>query len=396
MLALLGAAAVLPGCHPITAKLKATPDHVATGDRVTLDATGSFPFDAYDDTSRWDLDGDGFFETDGLGTYTPSGQKAKLLEHTSFPSAGVYHVGVDLMSESNIFGGLFADGRAFVDVTVTGPPAQGGNKPPVPSFTYSDPQTPSECCFTERPVTFDASDSHDPDGSIIEYQWDWTSDGVYDHASDSPQRTHTYGSAGTYYVTLRVTDNDGAFATTTRAVNVSDQLPQAVDGGLAAASARRGARFSLRLLSHVTNRGKLFAIGKRMTLAGLVVRGRTRFRRLPRALGRNRRARWAARLTVHGSGSGRSERFVGEGLILFTFSRRNLVCMKVHAHGTPRRGATGHAAVVGGRGPGGHLAGGARIRVPANARTLSGRLVLRHTRRAHRLGHACRKLRPRR
>jgi hypothetical protein len=391
VLALLAAATVLAGCHPIDAKLKATPDHAATGDRVTFDAHDSKGFDVDDDNSRWDLDGDGYYETIG-----GAGRSDKLVEHTAFPTAGVYHVGVDLMSESIFFGGLFTDDRAYADVTVTGSPSHGGNEPPVADFTYSDPQTPSQCCFTERAITFDASASHDPDGSIVEWSWDWTSDGAYDNSSsETAKRTHTFRSAGTYDVTLRVTDNEGRFAETTRAVNVSDQLPQAVDAGLAAASARPGARFSLRLLSHITGRGKLFATGNRVTLAGLVARGRTRFRRLPRALGHNRRARWAARLTVHGSGSGRKEKFVGQGLILFTFSRRNAVCMKVKAHGTPRRGATGHAAVVGGRGPGAHLAGGARIRVPANARTLSGRLVLRKTRHAHRLGRACRKLRPR-
>jgi hypothetical protein len=391
VLALLGAVGVFAGCHPIAAKLKAIPDHAATGERVTLDATESQPFDSDDDTSRWDLDGDGLFESEGLtGRYL--GQSAALIQHASFPRAGVHHVGVDLMTESNFLGGLFTHDRAYADVTVTGAPAPGGNQPPVASFTYSDPQTPSACCFTERPISFNAAGTDDPDGHIVKYQWDWTSNGIY-HEYPSATASHTYGSAGTYYVTLRVTDDGGAFATTTRAVNVSDDLPKAVAGGLAAASARRGARFSLRLLSHATNRGRLFAIGKRFTLAGLVLRGRTRFRRLPRALGRNRRARWAARLTVHGSGSGRSEKLAGRGLILFTFSRRSAVCMEVHAHGTPRRGATGRAAVVGGRGRGAHLAGGSRIRVRSNARTLSGRLALRHAHRAHRLGRACRALR---
>ena len=54
-------------------------------------------------------------------------------------------------------------------------------------------------------VNFDGSDSSDPDGSIESYAWDF--DDTYTDTGATP--THSFGSAGTYYVTLIVTDNDG-------------------------------------------------------------------------------------------------------------------------------------------------------------------------------------------
>jgi len=74
-------------------------------------------------------------------------------------------------------------------------------------------------------VAFDASASSDPDGSITKYEWDFgdgeTGTGV------SP--SHTYATSGTYGVTLTVTDDAGATATTSRIVSVTvpNQAPEA-------------------------------------------------------------------------------------------------------------------------------------------------------------------------
>jgi len=62
-------------------------------------------------------------------------------------------------------------------------------------------------------VTFRASGSHDPDGEILAYYWDFgDSSGVNNNArytdiNDSVQ--HTYNEIGVYRVELMVTDNDG-------------------------------------------------------------------------------------------------------------------------------------------------------------------------------------------
>lgn len=88
------------------------------------------------------------------------------------------------------------------------------NKPPVVSFTYS-PENP----VVGQDVTFDASESHDPDGSIVSYEWDF-GDGSKE-TTTSPTIQHSYSSAGTYTVTLTVTDNGGLTHSTSVQVEVT-------------------------------------------------------------------------------------------------------------------------------------------------------------------------------
>ncbi|MDB4349555.1 PKD domain-containing protein [Omnitrophica bacterium] len=62
-------------------------------------------------------------------------------------------------------------------------------------------------------VAFDGK-AADIDGTLARYEWDFDGDGVYDSMSKvSPRVVKTYGAAGTYAATLRVTDDDGYTAT---------------------------------------------------------------------------------------------------------------------------------------------------------------------------------------
>jgi len=73
---------------------------------------------------------------------------------------------------------------------------------------------------TDQEIVFDSTGSNDPDGTIIEYSWDF-GDGtpaVYDWNA-----THIYIEADTYTVTLTVTDNSGATDTDTATCTV--ELP---------------------------------------------------------------------------------------------------------------------------------------------------------------------------
>jgi PKD repeat protein len=83
---------------------------------------------------------------------------------------------------------------------------------PLASFTYS-PQNP----LINEAVTFDASASSDPDGTIVDYSWDFG-----DYQTGIGQTvSHTYTSFGTYTVTLNVTDNDGFKGTKSSEVRVT-------------------------------------------------------------------------------------------------------------------------------------------------------------------------------
>ncbi len=83
--------------------------------------------------------------------------------------------------------------------------------PPVPVFSYN-PQTPS----INETVTFDASDSYDPDGTISRYDWDF-GDGSVDQGVAV---VHSYTEPGTYMVELTVTDSDGLNDTATADLTV--------------------------------------------------------------------------------------------------------------------------------------------------------------------------------
>jgi len=71
------------------------------------------------------------------------------------------------------------------------------------------------------PITFDASQSYDPDGEIVLYEWDWDNDGAYDESTTSPTITHTWHAEFSGTVTLRVTDNDGLTSIDTASVEVT-------------------------------------------------------------------------------------------------------------------------------------------------------------------------------
>jgi len=102
----------------------------------------------------------------------------------------------------------FTDGQVIVV-------AKARKKPPVASFTFS-PIEPVE----GEIVTFNASASYDPDGTIKSYMWDFG-----DGTSDSGMIvTHTYSVEGTYTATLTVTDDDGLTDFATADLTVSPPL----------------------------------------------------------------------------------------------------------------------------------------------------------------------------
>lgn len=85
---------------------------------------------------------------------------------------------------------------------------------PTASFTFS-PQKPK----VGETVTFDATASHDPDGFIVWYEWDFG-----DGSTGFGEKVfHTYTSPGDYTVTLTVSDNDGFTDTETKVITVVEE-----------------------------------------------------------------------------------------------------------------------------------------------------------------------------
>ena len=103
------------------------------------------------------------------------------------------------------------------------------NELPTASFTWQAlSATGSRLVVEPRTgdrIAFDASGSTDPDGKIVEYAWDWNSDGQWDERSSQPLVEHAFSTSGAHEVTLQVTDNDDATDTATETVNVAEQQP---------------------------------------------------------------------------------------------------------------------------------------------------------------------------
>jgi len=87
------------------------------------------------------------------------------------------------------------------------------NQPPIASFTYY-PENP----LLGEQITFDASSSYDSDGNITNYEWDFGDENITSTTHEI--LNHSYSEAGSYEVTLTVTDNEGAMNSTTKIITV--------------------------------------------------------------------------------------------------------------------------------------------------------------------------------
>ncbi len=93
------------------------------------------------------------------------------------------------------------------DVQVTAPPPP--NQEPTAAFKF-------DCGGLE--CSFDSGESDDPDGDIAAWSWDFQGTGI----SNQEKPNHTFPAAGTYNVSLTVTDDDGATGVVTHQVTVTD------------------------------------------------------------------------------------------------------------------------------------------------------------------------------
>ena len=88
------------------------------------------------------------------------------------------------------------------------------NDPPVAGF--SEACTDLSCVFTDT--------STDPDGDATITAWSWTF-GDNTPASQSQNPTHVFPAAGTYFVELTVTDDEGATHAASKNITVSTTVP---------------------------------------------------------------------------------------------------------------------------------------------------------------------------
>jgi hypothetical protein len=89
-----------------------------------------------------------------------------------------------------------------------------------------------------EPVTFDASESKDADGTIVKHEWDLDGDGTYERdTGTTPVTQKAYDTADSVTVTVRVTDDDGKGTDDTQLVRVSGAAAGGSGGGSSGTSA---------------------------------------------------------------------------------------------------------------------------------------------------------------
>jgi len=149
---------------------------------VTFDASGSHgaPIDRY----VWDF---------GLGpTGRHEGTSEGVQVRHTFQERGAYTVYLTVVDQS----GRTAQASVRLDVR---------SKPPVAQFRIEG--TVGGTAEVGQELTFDGSASHDPDGSVEEYRWDF-GDGTTT-VSEAPVVRHRYLQAGMFTVSLIVQDDNG-------------------------------------------------------------------------------------------------------------------------------------------------------------------------------------------
>lgn len=173
---------------PPTASFTYTPTAPLVNETVTFDASNSTGTIV---TYKWDF-GDGFAET-------PS-----PIITWAYMGPGTYNVTLKVIDDKGLWD------TASKNITVYAPP--------IAIFTYS----PSEPVIDET-VIFNASGSHDLDGSIMNYTWNF-GDGTNGTGINV---THAYTAEGNYTVTLNITDNDGLTNSTSKSIRVTTNYPTA-------------------------------------------------------------------------------------------------------------------------------------------------------------------------
>ncbi len=195
--------------QPPSAVLGSDVDSGLTPLDVFFDGSGSVDTDGSVTGFEWDLDGD--------GTFGESGEEANAAGQSTvskqFADPGAVTVSLRVTDND----GLTGTDSLIINANLA------PNDQPI-ALLGADPLSgpaPLE-------VSFDASTSSDPDGSIVAWEWDFDGDGNFGEAdngeqaaADNPQPAAvSYVDPGEYNPAVRITDNGGAMDSASVAVSV--------------------------------------------------------------------------------------------------------------------------------------------------------------------------------
>ncbi|MBL7117388.1 MAG: carboxypeptidase regulatory-like domain-containing protein, partial [Candidatus Syntrophoarchaeum sp.] len=145
----------------------------------------------------------GYTYTSTDGNYTITRLQAGTYEVRAYPPSGIGLLGNSTSADVSA-----GQTTSNVDIVLL------SNNHPLASFTYT-PENP----IINQTITFNASNSTDPDGTIEKYEWDF-GDGNITNTTEAII-THSYSQAGDYVVNLTVTDDEGAKNTASKTITVS-------------------------------------------------------------------------------------------------------------------------------------------------------------------------------
>jgi hypothetical protein len=159
---------------------------VNVGDTVSINASFTDPgvLDTHTATIDW---GDG--SPDEPGTVNETNGSGTVKGSHVYSTAKKYTVTISVKDDD---AGEGSDGLVVDVLAVPNLPPVANANGPYTGYVY-------------LPIPFDGTGSYDPDGNIVSYEWDF-GDGT---SGGGPKPSHIYMQAGTYTVTLTVTDNDG-------------------------------------------------------------------------------------------------------------------------------------------------------------------------------------------
>lgn len=141
-----------------------------------------------------------------------AGVAALFLQNNTTATAQQVYDTITEFSTKNIVTNSRTTNNHMVYSLLSGTDGGGGgttNEPPTASFTVD--------CI-DLNCSFDGSASSDSDGSISSYEWNF-GDG---NTASGSTASHSYGTDGTYTVTLTVTDDEGDTGISSQDVTVSD------------------------------------------------------------------------------------------------------------------------------------------------------------------------------
>ena len=172
----------IPQCKPPVAAAAAEPVPQTVCEPVHFFDDGSFDPDGEIVKHEWDWENDGVYDEEGDDVY-----------HT-WDELGTYYVQYRVTDDSDATDVLDTPLEILIENALPTAVAEASQ------YTV----------YVGEQVDFFGTDSYDNDCGgelIVQWEWDWENDGVYDDTGETA--SHSYGELGEYEVQLRVTDDEG-------------------------------------------------------------------------------------------------------------------------------------------------------------------------------------------